>query len=216
MASVAIGLALWHLHAATAGLTVQASSVDGTPATIFRSASAQPGPVVVIAHGFAGSQHLMQPFATTLAHNGYVAVTFDFPGHGLNAGARRGVRSATAVLSDHHRPGDPPLFRRLWDDQCLGLSAHRPSPDCRPRKRRRFCGRHHLSTARGMMPAPRQPARADRELPAIARFKGRDRQDLPRPPPQRSAATLLRRIDPEPDRPDRAWVSTPNPCRSPP
>ncbi len=38
----------------------------------------------MIAHGFDGSQQLMQPFAETLARNGYVAVTFDFPGHGRN------------------------------------------------------------------------------------------------------------------------------------
>lgn len=83
-AVVALSAALWHLHAATAGLIVRAISIDGTPATIFRAASGPPGPVVVIAHGFAGSQQLMLPFATTLAHNGYVAVTFDFPGHGRN------------------------------------------------------------------------------------------------------------------------------------
>ena len=40
--------------------------------------------MVVIAHGFAGSQQMMQPFATTLAQAGFVAVTFDFPGHGRN------------------------------------------------------------------------------------------------------------------------------------
>ena len=84
VAVVAIGAALWNLHAATAGLVVQALPIDGTPATIFRSVSGPPGPVVVIAHGFAGSQQLMQPFATTLARNGYVAVTFDFPGHARN------------------------------------------------------------------------------------------------------------------------------------
>jgi pimeloyl-ACP methyl ester carboxylesterase len=39
---------------------------------------------VVIAHGFAGSQQLMQPYAITLARNGYRAVTFDFAGHGQN------------------------------------------------------------------------------------------------------------------------------------
>lgn len=43
-----------------------------------------PGPRVIIAHGFAGSQQLMQPYAVTLARNGYIAVTFDFPGHGRN------------------------------------------------------------------------------------------------------------------------------------
>ena len=49
-----------------------------TPVTIFQPQSAAPAPVVVIAHGFAGSQQLMQPFAETLARNGYIAVTFDF------------------------------------------------------------------------------------------------------------------------------------------
>ena len=39
---------------------------------------------MVIAHGFAGSGALMQSFALTFARNGYVAVTFDFPGHGRN------------------------------------------------------------------------------------------------------------------------------------
>ena len=56
-------------------------TVDGIPATVFRPASGPPGPVVVIAHGFAGSQQLMRSFAATLARNGYVAVTFDFAGH---------------------------------------------------------------------------------------------------------------------------------------
>ena len=55
-----------------------------TPVTVFRQPSATRAPVVVIAHGFAGSQQLMQPFAQTLARNGYIAVTFDFTGHGRN------------------------------------------------------------------------------------------------------------------------------------
>ena len=46
--------------------------------------------MVLIAHGFAGSQQLMQPFALTLARNGYVAITFDFPGHGRNAAPMTG------------------------------------------------------------------------------------------------------------------------------
>ncbi|MEQ8663809.1 MAG: alpha/beta hydrolase [Gammaproteobacteria bacterium] len=46
--------------------------------------------MVLIAHGFAGSQQLMQPLALTLARNGFVAVTFDFPGHGRNPAPLRG------------------------------------------------------------------------------------------------------------------------------
>ena len=86
LALVAIGASLWHLHVATKGLSIERSFVGDTPVTIYRPAgiAEQPGPVVLIAHGFAGSQQLMQPFATTFARNGYTAVTFDFLGHGRN------------------------------------------------------------------------------------------------------------------------------------
>ena len=79
---VAIGL--WQLGSAKTGLTVTRGQVGATPVTVFGPASGHPAPVIVIAHGFAGSQQLMQPFAVTLARNGYLAVTFDFPGHGRN------------------------------------------------------------------------------------------------------------------------------------
>jgi dienelactone hydrolase len=87
-----VGSALRTLHAAGSGLEVVHASVNAIPVTVFRAAApATPGdstapttalPVVVIAHGFAGSQQLMQAFATTAARNGMIAVTFDFPGHG--------------------------------------------------------------------------------------------------------------------------------------
>ncbi len=58
--------------------------VGDIPVSLFRMAepSSGPMPAVVIAHGFAGSRQLMQPFAVTMARNGYAALTFDFPGHG--------------------------------------------------------------------------------------------------------------------------------------
>ena len=79
-----IGAGLWQLESTTAGLSIMRSYVGETPVTVFRPESSAPAPVVVIAHGFAGSQQLMQPFATTLARNGYIAVTFDSLGHGHN------------------------------------------------------------------------------------------------------------------------------------
>jgi pimeloyl-ACP methyl ester carboxylesterase len=81
---LAIGSALWQLTAATAGLRVTRTWVGNVPVTLYHPASDAPAPSVVIAHGFAGSQQLMQPYAITLARNGYLAVTFDFPGHGRN------------------------------------------------------------------------------------------------------------------------------------
>ncbi|WP_375459339.1 alpha/beta hydrolase [uncultured Enterovirga sp.] len=79
-----MGSALVAIRSAEERLSVRRTKVAGTPATIYRPAGDARGPAVVVAHGFAGSQQLMQAFATTLARSGYLAITFDFPGHGRN------------------------------------------------------------------------------------------------------------------------------------
>ncbi|MBR1088420.1 alpha/beta fold hydrolase [Bradyrhizobium manausense] len=84
LATMAILIGLFELHEGSRDLNITRTFVGETPVTIFRPQSAAPTPVIVIAHGFAGSQQLMQPFAETLARNGYIAVTFDFLGHGRN------------------------------------------------------------------------------------------------------------------------------------
>jgi len=66
------------------GLRIESTTIDEIPTTIFKPATNGRKPVVVVTHGFAGSQQMMQPMAATLARNGYVAVTFDFAGHGRN------------------------------------------------------------------------------------------------------------------------------------
>jgi hypothetical protein len=84
-ALVVVGLRF--LGAANAGIELTRAHVGPTPVTVYQpSIDAPPGgaPVVVIAHGFAGSQQLMTPFAVSLARDGYLAVTFDFYGHGRN------------------------------------------------------------------------------------------------------------------------------------
>lgn len=90
IAAAAIMIGLYGLHRASAGLQITTTTFGQTPVTIFSPESGAPAPVVVIAHGFAGSQQLMQPFAQTLARNGYLAVTFDFLGHGRNGAPMRG------------------------------------------------------------------------------------------------------------------------------
>jgi pimeloyl-ACP methyl ester carboxylesterase len=77
-----IGLA--GLFGSYVGLEIERTRVGSTPVGLFQAKAAPPGPVVVVAHGFAGSRQLMHPFAVTLARNGYRALVFDFPGHGRN------------------------------------------------------------------------------------------------------------------------------------
>jgi hypothetical protein len=100
LAVVAILFGLFELHQGSEGLSVTRTAVGETPVTIFKPQSSASVPVVVIAHGFAGSQQLMQPFAETLARNGYIAVTFDFLGHGRNPAPMRGdITEGKAITS---------------------------------------------------------------------------------------------------------------------
>jgi dienelactone hydrolase len=79
-----IAAGLWPVGQDLAEVRIESLRVGATPVTVFEPVDGEPAPAVVIAHGFAGSQQLMQSFAVTLARNGYLAVTFDFPGHGRN------------------------------------------------------------------------------------------------------------------------------------
>lgn len=105
LALALIAGALHSLGRASAGVEVVSARLGPTPVTVYRStdaAASARAPAVVVAHGFAGSQQLMTPFAATLARNGYVAVTFDFYGHGRNlrplAGNVTQVEGATRWL----------------------------------------------------------------------------------------------------------------------
>ena len=84
MALMAIAIGLIELRGASDGLRITRTVIGETPVTVFQPKEQAAAPVVIIAHGFAGSQQLMQPFAETFARNGYIAVTFDFLGHGRN------------------------------------------------------------------------------------------------------------------------------------
>lgn len=110
LALLLIGGALLELRQSNSGVDVTHARLGPTPVTLFRATDAAadgPQPVVVIAHGFAGSQQLMQPFAVSFARNGYLAVTFDYYGHGRNldplAGDVTEVEGATSFLLDQTR-----------------------------------------------------------------------------------------------------------------
>jgi dienelactone hydrolase len=90
LALAAILVSLGAMRANEAGLTITRHLLGPVPVTLYRPAGPERAPAVVVAHGFAGSQQMMQQFATTLAQAGFVAVTFDFPGHGHNTEAMAG------------------------------------------------------------------------------------------------------------------------------
>ncbi|WP_029030857.1 alpha/beta hydrolase [Salinarimonas rosea] len=131
LAALAIGLALWRLEAATRPLAVERVAIGHIPASVYRPAGEPPGPAVVIAHGFAGSRQLMQAFAVTLARNGYVAVSFDFAGHGRNPrplagsiveedGATRRLVAETVAVAE---------AARILGDGRLALLGHSMASD---------------------------------------------------------------------------------------
>ena len=112
------------------GVMTEAVTIDSTPATIFRHGNA-PAPVVLIAHGFAGSQQLMQAFALTVARNGLIAVTFDFLGHGRNPAPLRGnvneLNGATRALVEQTERMI--AFTRRIGDGRIALLGHSMASD---------------------------------------------------------------------------------------
>ncbi len=73
--------AIWQLEAQRAGLDIATRTVGDTPVTRYAEPGAM-GPVVVVAHGFAGSRQMMQAYSHDLARTGYRVWAFDFEGHG--------------------------------------------------------------------------------------------------------------------------------------
>ena len=85
LAAAMLAYGVVRLEQARQGIAITQTRVGSMPVTVFKPAApVTPGSVVLVTHGFAGSQQLMQPLALTLAANGFTAVTFDLPGHGSN------------------------------------------------------------------------------------------------------------------------------------
>ena len=103
-ALVCILLAVARLEAARGAVEIRSLTIDRTPASVYALPDAPPGPVVVVAHGFAGSRQLMASFSLTLARAGYRVVAFDFEGHGRNpvpmSGDVTAVDGTTQLLMD--------------------------------------------------------------------------------------------------------------------
>lgn len=134
LAVVVVALCIWQLESDRAGLIVTPLEGTGsTPATLYHRADAQPAPLIVVAHGFAGSQQLMHSFALSLAQAGYIVATFDFMGHGRNpvpmSGDVTSVDGTTRLLMEEvARVTDAGLAHPLADGQ-VALLGHSMASD---------------------------------------------------------------------------------------
>ena len=84
VSGAAILLALVMLWREGAGIERTELRIGETPATLYALPETEDAPLVVIAHGFAGSRQFMQAFSLTLARAGYAALAYDMLGHGAN------------------------------------------------------------------------------------------------------------------------------------
>ena len=125
--------AIWHLQSVRSGLEITPLTIGTTPATLTRLPGITSSPVVVIAHGFAGSRQLMEGFALTLARAGYIVVSYDLAGHGRNpvpmSGDVSAITGTTQVLMDElSRVSDAALLLPGADGR-LALLGHSMASD---------------------------------------------------------------------------------------
>jgi len=125
-------LALWHLEAQRAGLARATLGVGDTPVTRHAAPGAD-GPVVVVAHGFAGSRQMMQAYAQDLARAGYRVWAFDFEGHGRHprpmSGDVESIEGTTTRLIEQTRAVvDAARAREGWQGR-VALMGHSMATD---------------------------------------------------------------------------------------
>ena len=116
-----IALSVFMLERGRAGLSITDLAVGTTPATLYQQPGSA-GPLVVVAHGFAGSRQLMRAFSLTLAQSGYSVLAFDFEGHGRNPVPMSGNVDAIEGTT-----------QRLVDETLRVLAAGRALPGVRPK-----------------------------------------------------------------------------------
>ncbi len=112
-----IALSVLMLERGRAGLVITDLAVGTTPATLYHQPGSA-GPLVVVAHGFAGSRQLMLAYSLTLAQSGYSVLSFDFEGHGRNPVPMSGDVGAIEGTT-----------RRLVDETLRVLAAGRALPE---------------------------------------------------------------------------------------
>lgn len=85
LASLMILTGVWLLYRSTAGLVIHSGVAEGRPFQLIRPQETNAKrPLVMLAHGLAGSGTIMKSLAFKVAHGGYDVLVWDFDGHGHN------------------------------------------------------------------------------------------------------------------------------------
>ncbi|MEQ8589658.1 MAG: alpha/beta fold hydrolase [Roseitalea porphyridii] len=130
-ALIAMLVSVLALERSRSGLDITALEVGSTPVTRYQLLGAT-GPVVVVAHGFAGSRQIMQAYSLNLARTGYRVLAFDFEGHGSNprpmSGDVSSIDGTTALLVAETRRVVA-AARALPGNQPVSLLGHSMATD---------------------------------------------------------------------------------------
>jgi pimeloyl-ACP methyl ester carboxylesterase len=107
------------------GLEIRPFTYEGIPMRTIAPEGAANNPGVIIAHGFSGSQQLMQAYGYVLAHAGYTTLLFDFVGHGANgAPLDSNDRSGGALQADLALAYEALLAETAVDPARVALLGH--------------------------------------------------------------------------------------------
>lgn len=127
-----IGLSIYNLERPRHTIDISNLVFAGTPATRYQTIGSS-GPMVIIAHGFAGSRQLMQAFSLTLAAAGYDVIAFDFEGHGRNpvpmSGDVTAIDGTTRLLVEETRRVMAAARNLSTNQQGIALLGHSMATD---------------------------------------------------------------------------------------
>jgi pimeloyl-ACP methyl ester carboxylesterase len=95
-------VSIWQLETVDNGLVVSQVQSSDLPVTLIAPVGDELNnrPLVLLAHGLAGSRVIMQGYALTLANAGYNVALWDFVGHGSNPQSLPVDRDSGALLAD--------------------------------------------------------------------------------------------------------------------
>jgi len=118
--------AVWQIRGATRGLEVSRLPASSPPLTFVapRGIQVSSRPLVLIGHGFAGSQVIMRGFAYTLARAGYAVLLWDFRGHGGNPQPMSEESGQDTLLTDAEAALAEATLRGWGDPGRVAILGH--------------------------------------------------------------------------------------------